>query len=93
MLLEEKPRTLARAYEIVHRSETTRRVARAVTQLMQQGLRNAAEQRPRASMVHEGASVSAFKVPVGVADERPAEPANSPVRTKISPAVVVQHSL
>ena len=56
-LLEEKPPTLARAYEIAHRCETTRRPARAVTQLMQPGLQNAAERRPRAAMVHVSTSV------------------------------------
>lgn len=36
-LLEELPCTLATMYKIVHRNKTTRRAARAVTQLMQQG--------------------------------------------------------
>ncbi len=38
-LLEERPRTLARAYEIAHRYETTRRTATSVTQLMQSAIR------------------------------------------------------
>uniref|UniRef100_A0AAV2LRT2 Uncharacterized protein n=1 Tax=Knipowitschia caucasica TaxID=637954 RepID=A0AAV2LRT2_KNICA len=37
-LLEEKPRTLACAYDIAHRYETTKRAARAVTQMMRLGL-------------------------------------------------------
>uniref|UniRef100_A0AAV2K6V2 Integrase p58-like C-terminal domain-containing protein n=1 Tax=Knipowitschia caucasica TaxID=637954 RepID=A0AAV2K6V2_KNICA len=37
-LLEEKPRTLACAYDIAHRYETTKRAARAVTQMMRPGL-------------------------------------------------------
>ncbi|XP_071769125.2 odorant receptor 131-2-like [Centroberyx gerrardi] len=40
-LLEEQPRTLAGAYELVHRYETTWRVAKMVTQLMRVGARAA----------------------------------------------------
>ncbi|CAB1437353.1 unnamed protein product [Pleuronectes platessa] len=83
-LLEEKPRTLARMYKIALKCETPRRATRAFPQLMQPDLRNASERRPRAAMVHESASVSALKEPMGVADERAAEPANSPIRTQRS---------
>ncbi|XP_071374693.1 odorant receptor 131-2-like [Centroberyx affinis] len=41
MLLEEQPRTLAGAYELVHRYETTWRVAKMGTQLMRVGARAA----------------------------------------------------
>lgn len=42
-LMEEQPHTLARAYEVACRYETTRRAARAVTQLMQPGQRGSVE--------------------------------------------------
>lgn len=42
-LLEEDLRTLAKAFEIVRRYETTQQTARAVTQLMQPSLCNSAE--------------------------------------------------
>ncbi len=51
-LLEERPRTLARAYEIAHRYETTRRTATSVTQLMQSAIRPM-ERRTRAAAVRE----------------------------------------
>lgn len=63
-LLEEHPRTQPKAYEIAHRYETTRRAARAVTQLMQPSLRNFAEQRARPATVREHADAT-----VGVAIE------------------------
>ncbi|KAL7373215.1 hypothetical protein ABVT39_001512 [Epinephelus coioides] len=66
-LLEERPRTLARAYEVAHRYETTRRAARADTQLMQPGQRSSAERRARAATVHEETSVMLCDEPVGVA--------------------------
>ena len=52
-LLEEKPRTLARAYDIARRYEATRRAARTVTQLMRSGATGSAEQRTRAATVRE----------------------------------------
>ena len=66
-LLEERPRTLARAYEMAHGYETTRRAARAVTQLMQPGRRGTAEWRARAATVRENTSVMVCDEPVGVA--------------------------
>ncbi|KAL0202037.1 hypothetical protein M9458_000055, partial [Cirrhinus mrigala] len=51
-LLEERPRTLARTYEIAHRYETTRRTATSVTQLMQSAVRPM-ERKTRAAAVHE----------------------------------------
>ncbi|KAL7396302.1 hypothetical protein ABVT39_003859 [Epinephelus coioides] len=66
-LLEERPRTLAGAYEVAHRYETTRRAARAVTQLMQPGQRSSAEGRARAATVREETSVNLCDEPVGVA--------------------------
>ncbi|MEQ2198888.1 hypothetical protein XENOCAPTIV_020354 [Xenoophorus captivus] len=50
-LLKQRPATLARAYEIAHTYETTRRAASYVTSVMQPGARNLAERRPRAAMV------------------------------------------
>lgn len=52
-LLEKRPATLARAYEIAHSLETTKRAASYVTSAMQQGARNLAERRPRAAVVRE----------------------------------------
>ncbi|XDV34397.1 hypothetical protein PO909_004558, partial [Leuciscus waleckii] len=51
-LLEERPRTLSRAYDIAHRYETTQRTAASVTQLMQSATRPM-EQRARAAAVCE----------------------------------------
>lgn len=51
-LLEERPRTLCRAYDIAHRYETTRRTAASVTQLMQSATRPM-ERRARAAAVRE----------------------------------------
>ncbi|KAK1904322.1 Protein mushroom body miniature [Dissostichus eleginoides] len=45
---------------------------------MQSGYRNAAEQRPRAAMVHENANVSACMEAFGVAEEWTAEPTSTP---------------
>ncbi|KAK3552131.1 hypothetical protein QTP86_001505 [Hemibagrus guttatus] len=50
-LLEERPWTLARAYEIAHRYETTRQTAASVTQLMQSATRT--ERRARAAALRE----------------------------------------
>ncbi|CAI5671880.1 unnamed protein product [Oreochromis niloticus] len=52
-LLERHPATLACAYDIAHRHETTKRAASYVTSAMQQGARNSAERRPRAAVVRE----------------------------------------
>lgn len=52
-LLEKRPATLARAYEVAHSFETTKRAASYVTSAMQQGARNLAERRPRAAVVRE----------------------------------------
>lgn len=52
-LLEKCPATLARAYEIAHRHETTKRAASYVTSVMQPGAHNLTERRPRAAVVRE----------------------------------------
>ncbi|XDV42613.1 hypothetical protein PO909_011242 [Leuciscus waleckii] len=52
-LLEKRPATLAKAYEIAHRHETTKRAASYVTSIMQPGARNLTERRPRAAVVRE----------------------------------------
>ncbi|CAI5674954.1 unnamed protein product [Oreochromis niloticus] len=62
-LLEEQPRTLARAYEIAHRFETTKRAARAVTQLMQPGARVSAAQGARAAAVRENVHMLSYEPP------------------------------
>ncbi|KAL6469079.1 hypothetical protein MHYP_G00226030 [Metynnis hypsauchen] len=51
-LLEERPRTLARAYDLAHRYETTKRAAANVTRLMQHGVQ-ATERRVRTTTVRE----------------------------------------
>ena len=66
-LLEKQPRTLARAYDIAHSYETTRRAARTVTQFMQPGQRSFVNQRARATTVRENNSMPACVEPVGVA--------------------------
>lgn len=53
-LLEKRPATLAKAYEIAHRHDTTKRAASYVTSIMQPGARNLTERRPRAAVVREG---------------------------------------
>ncbi|XP_028299789.1 uncharacterized protein LOC114461699 [Gouania willdenowi] len=60
-LLEERPYTLAKAYEIAHRYETTRRAARAVTQLMRPGGRGFAAQATRTATVREAANIPVFE--------------------------------
>uniref|UniRef100_A0AAV2K8I4 RNA-directed DNA polymerase n=1 Tax=Knipowitschia caucasica TaxID=637954 RepID=A0AAV2K8I4_KNICA len=52
-LLEKRPATLAKAYEIAHRHDTTKRAASYVTSIMQPGARNLTERRPRAAVVRE----------------------------------------
>lgn len=52
-LLEKRPATLAKAYEIAHRHETTKRAASYVTKFMQPVARNLNECRPRAAVVRE----------------------------------------
>ncbi|KAG1925231.1 thy-1 membrane glycoprotein [Pimephales promelas] len=52
-LLEKRPATLAKAYEIDHRHDTTKRAASYVTSIMQPGARNLIERRPRAAVVRE----------------------------------------
>ncbi|XP_036001790.1 uncharacterized protein LOC118565513 [Fundulus heteroclitus] len=54
-LLEQRPHTLAQAYDIARRHETTKRAASYVTNLMQSGSRSMAERRPRAAVIREGA--------------------------------------
>ena len=66
-LLEKQPRTLARAYDIAHSYQTTRRAARTVTQFMQPGQRSFVNQRARAATVRENNSIPACVEPVGVA--------------------------
>ena len=63
-LLEEQPHTLARAYNIAHRYETTRRAARAVTQLMRAG---PPERRTRAATVRENANMLCYEEQENVA--------------------------
>ncbi|XDV17606.1 hypothetical protein PO909_023440 [Leuciscus waleckii] len=48
-LLEKQPHTLSRAYDIAHSYETTKSVAKSVTQLMQPGQRGLVNQRARAA--------------------------------------------
>uniref|UniRef100_A0A3B4WDD1 Gypsy retrotransposon integrase-like protein 1 n=2 Tax=Seriola lalandi dorsalis TaxID=1841481 RepID=A0A3B4WDD1_SERLL len=55
-LLEEQPRTLAGAYDIAHRYETTRRAAKVVTQLMRAGVHSSTERRARAAVVRDNAN-------------------------------------
>ncbi|GLD71800.1 uncharacterized protein AKAME5_002312400 [Lates japonicus] len=62
-LLEEKPHTLASAYDIAHRYETTKRAAKTVTRLMQAGTLSAVERRTRTATVHESTS----REPTGLA--------------------------
>ncbi|CAI5671940.1 unnamed protein product [Oreochromis niloticus] len=62
-LLEEQPRTLARAYEIAHRFETTKRAARAVTQLMQPGARVSAAQGARTAALWENVHMLSYEPP------------------------------
>lgn len=50
-LLEEKPRTLAKAYDVARRYEATRQAARVVTQLMLTGSPGSTRQRARAVTV------------------------------------------
>ncbi|KAJ8369381.1 hypothetical protein SKAU_G00094090 [Synaphobranchus kaupii] len=54
-LLEQRPHTLAQAYDIARRYETTKRAASYVTSLMHSGAHNMAERRPRAAVIREGA--------------------------------------
>ncbi|CAL8343053.1 unnamed protein product [Merluccius merluccius] len=53
-LLEQRPCTLAQAYDIARRHETTKRAASYVTSLMQSGARCTSEWRSRAAVVREG---------------------------------------
>ncbi|CAI5677314.1 unnamed protein product [Oreochromis niloticus] len=62
-LLEEQPRTLARAYEIAHRFETMKRAARAVTQLMQPGARVSAAQGARTAALRENVHMLSYEPP------------------------------
>ncbi|RXN37980.1 Retrovirus-related Pol poly from transposon [Labeo rohita] len=77
-LLEERPRTLARAYEIAHRYETTRRTATSVTQLMQSAVRPM-ERKTRAAAVRECPDQSG-------SDEESSVPSNHEWRKKNSKA-------
>ncbi|XP_053714119.1 uncharacterized protein LOC128755017 [Synchiropus splendidus] len=52
-LLEYRPRSLACAYEIAHRFESTRRAAHAVTQLMRSNIHHSVERRTRTAMVRD----------------------------------------
>ncbi len=56
-LLEQRPRTLAQAYDIARCPETTKRAASYVIHLMHTGAHNMAEWRPRAAVVREGVKV------------------------------------
>lgn len=56
-LLEQRPHTLAQAYDIARRHETTKRAASYVTSLMHTGACSMTEWRPRAAVVREGAEV------------------------------------
>ncbi|KAL1254816.1 hypothetical protein QQF64_012877 [Cirrhinus molitorella] len=77
-LLEERPHTLARAYEIAHRYETTRRTATSVTQLMQSAVKPM-ERRTRAAAVRECPDQSG-------SDEENSVPSNHAWRQKNSKA-------
>lgn len=53
-LLEQRPRTIAQAYDIAHRYETTKRAALHVTNLMHSGARCIPEWRSRAAVIRQG---------------------------------------
>ena len=69
-LLEQKPRTLARAYDIARRYEATRKAAQSVTQLMRLGAASPAEQRARAAMVSENDGLLRYGAPEGAVMRR-----------------------
>ena len=52
-LLEQRPRTLAQAYDIARRYETTKRAALHVTNLMHSGARCMPERRSRAAVIRQ----------------------------------------
>ena len=60
-LLEQRPQTLAQAFDIAHRYETTKRAASYVAGLMQPGARGMAEHRPRAMVIREGTDEEELK--------------------------------
>uniref|UniRef100_A0AAV2LF77 Reverse transcriptase/retrotransposon-derived protein RNase H-like domain-containing protein n=1 Tax=Knipowitschia caucasica TaxID=637954 RepID=A0AAV2LF77_KNICA len=62
-LLETRPSTLARAYEIAHRHETTKRAASYVTSIMQPGARNLNKRRPCTAVVRETEAAPATPPP------------------------------
>ncbi|XP_061754270.1 uncharacterized protein LOC133551511 isoform X2 [Nerophis ophidion] len=53
-LLEQHPQTLAQAFDIARRYETTKRAASYVAGLMHPGARDIPERRPRAALIREG---------------------------------------
>ena len=53
-LLEKRPHTLAQAYDIARRYETTKRAASHVTSFTHTGVRGLSEQKPRTAVVREG---------------------------------------
>nr|XP_061825306.1 uncharacterized protein LOC133612154 [Nerophis lumbriciformis] len=59
-LLEQHPQTLAQAFDIARRHETTRRAASYVAGLMHPGARDIAERRPRAALIREGSEEDEF---------------------------------
>ena len=60
-LLEQRPQTLAQAFDIAHRYETTKRAASYVAGLMHSGARDIAERRPRAMVIREGTDEEELK--------------------------------
>ena len=57
-LLEKRPHTLAQAYDIARRYETTKRAALSVTSFTHTGIRGLSEQKPRTAVVREGGDVN-----------------------------------
>lgn len=53
-LLEKRPLTLAQAYDIARRYETTKRAASHVTSLTHAGVHGLSERKPRTAVVREG---------------------------------------
>ncbi|KAJ3582113.1 hypothetical protein NHX12_015871 [Muraenolepis orangiensis] len=54
-MLEQRPQTLAEAYDIARRHETTKQTAFYFTNRMHPGTHNVAERRPRAAVIREAA--------------------------------------
>lgn len=68
-LLEKRPQTLAQAYNIAHRHETTKRAAYMyiyVTGLMHSGAHTMNEKRTRTAVIREGAAEEQIETPVAL---------------------------